>query len=345
MATIHEIAKRAGVSIGTVDRVLHNRGRVKEDTKLKIEKAMDDLGYKPNKVAQGLAVRKKKLKFLFMITKTKYNPFFKDVKESAVKKAKELEAFGVKTDIITYPENADEEKVLMEKLKKKIGDYDGACIMSRVSKINKLILDRSKKDKMPVVYYNTRDDKNSAFSYVGCDYVAAGKMAAGLCALLAGKDANVCIFSEENDIKESHVKRLEGFKEEIKEKYPTMNILAEYNITGDRQKDKKSVDDMMKLNGENKIVYIINPRDYGICKIIGMKDKERKIPIITNDLVEFQYELFEKGIISATICQEPEKQGDMPLGILFDYFAYGKKPEPVNYTKLEIKISQSLYTS
>ena len=47
-----------------------------------------------------------------MITKTKYNPFFKDVKESAVKKAKELEAYGVKTDIISYPENGDEEKVL-----------------------------------------------------------------------------------------------------------------------------------------------------------------------------------------------------------------------------------------
>ena len=62
-------------------------------------------------------------------------------------------------------------------------------------------------------------------------------------------------------------------------------------------------------------------------------------------LESHQYELFEKGIISATICQEPEKQGDMPLGILFDYFAYGKNPEPVNYTKSEIKISQSLYTS
>ena len=40
MATIKEIAKRANVSIGTVDRVLHNRGRVSKETKEKISKSL-----------------------------------------------------------------------------------------------------------------------------------------------------------------------------------------------------------------------------------------------------------------------------------------------------------------
>ena len=36
MATIKEIAKKAGVSAGTVDRVVHNRGEVSEETKAKV---------------------------------------------------------------------------------------------------------------------------------------------------------------------------------------------------------------------------------------------------------------------------------------------------------------------
>ena len=67
MATIKEIAEKAGVSIGTVDRVLHNRGMVNAQTKERVETVMKELNYRPNQVAQGLAVMKKKLKIGFFI--------------------------------------------------------------------------------------------------------------------------------------------------------------------------------------------------------------------------------------------------------------------------------------
>lgn len=72
MATIKEIAEKAGVSIGTVDRVLHNRGMVNAQTKERVETVMKELNYRPNQVAQGLAVMKKKLKigFLFLVRNT-----------------------------------------------------------------------------------------------------------------------------------------------------------------------------------------------------------------------------------------------------------------------------------
>ena len=60
MATIKDIAREAGVSIGTVDRVLHDRGMVSPETKARILDVMKELDYKPNHAAQGLAIRKKK---------------------------------------------------------------------------------------------------------------------------------------------------------------------------------------------------------------------------------------------------------------------------------------------
>ncbi|WP_440877137.1 LacI family DNA-binding transcriptional regulator [Thalassotalea sp. PLHSN55] len=55
MATIYEVSKLAGVSLATVSRVMNNNARVSEKTKKKVLCAMDELGYRPNSIAQSLA--------------------------------------------------------------------------------------------------------------------------------------------------------------------------------------------------------------------------------------------------------------------------------------------------
>ncbi|MPM12713.1 Catabolite control protein A [bioreactor metagenome] len=56
--TISEIAKLAHVSIGTVDRVLHKRGRVAPETIKKIMSIVEDYGYQPNTYARNLKLSK-----------------------------------------------------------------------------------------------------------------------------------------------------------------------------------------------------------------------------------------------------------------------------------------------
>ena len=48
MSTINDVAEASGVTIGTVDRVLHERGEVSEKTREKVLRAVRELGYKPN---------------------------------------------------------------------------------------------------------------------------------------------------------------------------------------------------------------------------------------------------------------------------------------------------------
>ena len=56
--TIYEVAKEAGVSLATVSRVINGADVVKEPTKIKVEEAIKKLGYKPNAIAQGLALQR-----------------------------------------------------------------------------------------------------------------------------------------------------------------------------------------------------------------------------------------------------------------------------------------------
>ena len=55
MATIYEVSKLAGVSLATVSRVMNNNANVSDATRKKVTLAMEELGYRPNSIAQSLA--------------------------------------------------------------------------------------------------------------------------------------------------------------------------------------------------------------------------------------------------------------------------------------------------
>ena len=57
--TIKDIARMAGVSAGTVDRVLHNRGDVSAASMERVKKVLDEIEYEPNMFAIGLAAKKR----------------------------------------------------------------------------------------------------------------------------------------------------------------------------------------------------------------------------------------------------------------------------------------------
>jgi LacI family sucrose operon transcriptional repressor len=58
MATIKDVAERAGVAVGTVSRVLNSRGVISDKLRKKVHKAMRDLDYEPNEIARSLQKRK-----------------------------------------------------------------------------------------------------------------------------------------------------------------------------------------------------------------------------------------------------------------------------------------------
>ena len=54
-ATIYDVAREAGVSLATVSRVINGSSVVREKTKEKVMKVIDELNFKPNQIARGLA--------------------------------------------------------------------------------------------------------------------------------------------------------------------------------------------------------------------------------------------------------------------------------------------------
>lgn len=79
MASMNEVAKRAGVSIATVSRVLNNSDRVNEETRQKIVKAIKDLKYQPSRVAKRLRSKSGSGNLLGVLIPDIQNPFYVEV--------------------------------------------------------------------------------------------------------------------------------------------------------------------------------------------------------------------------------------------------------------------------
>ena len=59
MVTLYDVARRAAVSTATVSRVVHGQDRVREATRIRVQRAIDELGYVPDGAAQSLSRRRK----------------------------------------------------------------------------------------------------------------------------------------------------------------------------------------------------------------------------------------------------------------------------------------------
>lgn len=77
---IKDIAERAGVSVGTVDRVLHDRPNVSEPARKKVEQALKEMNYQPNMYASALAYNKQ-YTFYMLLPKHESEAYWEEIEE------------------------------------------------------------------------------------------------------------------------------------------------------------------------------------------------------------------------------------------------------------------------
>jgi len=112
---IKDIAKQANVSIGTVDRVLHNRGEVSETTREQVLKIINELGYTPNVLAKSLS-SKIKYTIAVLIPDSDRNAYWEKPLEGIKAAAREIKKFNFEIQIATF--DYSNEKSFIEKANK-----------------------------------------------------------------------------------------------------------------------------------------------------------------------------------------------------------------------------------
>lgn len=359
MATIKEIAALAGVSRGTVDRVLNNRGSVNPDTAKRIQEIADSLDYKPNRAGLVLAAHKKHLK-LGVVLFSPDNPFFQDVLQGVRDKAAELSGYNCTVIIRQVPFGVEEQLKALDELMAlevngiAIAPYNDERIRCRIN----ALADAG----IPVVTLNTDIENSKRLAYVGSHYTRSGATAAGLLRLMTQGQVNVGVLIGSTNLL-CHTQRVVGFSDALKsyfssdcaktnafpEQTKTLSTTGRICITDiienhdDDPESYERTSALLEAHPEINALYIAGAGVHGACRSIQDAGLAGQICVITYDLVDTTRTLLEEGIISATICQQPAKQGSKPLDILFSYLSTGELPEEeYHYTAVDIRIRENL---
>lgn len=342
MSTIKQIAQLAGVSRGTVDRVLNNRGKVNPHTEQKVREIAKAVDYSPNLAGKTLAVKKKQLKLGYILfSSTTSNPFFEDVVRGIEARAEELAEFGVTVEIryavIESPEL--QAKLIDELLELGI---DGLVIVP----INHPIVVKKIKSLadsgFPVVTANSDIPECGRIAYVGSNYYKSGETSAGLMKLITSGEINVGIIIG-SPLVLCHSERMSGFTDYVEKHFPNIHIVDKA-VNNDDDLDSFSVTkSMLENHPEINALFMAAAGVYGACRAVKALGLAGKLTIICCDTVATTCELVREGVVAATIAQQPFTQGAKPLDILFDYLGMGLSPEKEFFhTKIEIKIKENL---
>lgn len=337
MATIKEIAALAGVSRGTVDRVLNSRGDVNPQTRTKILEIMQRLDYKPNRAGIVLAAQKKNLKLGVALLGIG-NPFFDDVLLGVREKAAELADYNCGVIVRQTAYRPAKQLSAIEELLEE--GVNGLAISPINDETVRERLSRLGEEGIPVVTLNT-DIKNAGrLAYVGSNFYRSGEAAAGLMRLMTRGSVQVGIVSGSQNIL-CHTERIAGFADVVASR-PNIRIVDTVNNNDDDSESFSLTASLLAKHPEINALYFTAGGVCGGCQAIEASGKN-DITVITNDLAPTTREYLEKGLIAATICQQPALQGSLPLDILFSYLTAGELPAAEHhYVDVDIRIRENL---
>jgi LacI family transcriptional regulator len=337
LITQKKIAELVGVSRGTVDRVLNNRGEVNLKTREKVLEIANMMGYTPNLAGKSLVLQQKNLKIGCIIIQSD-NPFFSELVQGIENKTKELEGYGIEIILCRVPPSVNKQ---IQKIDEFLEQNINGLIIQPL--VDNCITDKLKMIADKHIFIVTLNSDISGFEhcYVGNDYNLCGKIAANLLDLITTGTCNIGIMTGFFNA-QSHFDRINGFQEYIKERPNMRIVLSEENYDDDFESFSKT-EKMLKEHPEIDALFLSAGGVYGACRALKKVPDYNRIRVISFDDVPTTKELVKDGTILGTICQQPIRQGELAIEALFNHFLGQAKPITSKlYTDVQIKLKSNI---
>ena len=338
---IIDIAKKAGVSIGTVDRVLHDRSEVSIETKEKILKIIKEFDYRPNILARTLASKK-------IITFASLTPWFSDKdsywskpQEGIEKAIDEIKQFGIRLNQFYFKmEDSDTFTSAAEKILDLSPD---GVLLAPWAKRESLKFTQALDDKrIPYVFIDSTLKESKPLSFIVQDSFQSGFLAAKLLDYGINEQSNILLvhITQKLDNVSHLLQRESGFLEyfdSIKEK---QHRIIKIDVSGNEYELNLKLQEIGLELSSIDAVFITNSKVHQA--VTCFKELDISPKIIGYDLIPRNIELLKSGKIDFLICQKPEKQGFVATNLLFDHIVKKEKVKRENYTPIDIITKENI---
>lgn len=332
--TVKQLARHIGVSVATLDRVLNNRGNVKPATYQLVMDKIKELNYTPNKSASFLS-RKNEYKMAIVFPELP-EYFWMQVERGVQIAIEEFRDYGLEVHIIRSEKyDLERQKEIVMNLIES-GNYDAIAISPNDPQEFADIIDKGVDQGIAICTFNSDSPLSKRLFYVGCDYRVAGRLAADMLCKVIGHKTKVGLIMSYTNFQMQQ--KVTGFREVVAE-YDHIELVGPLKL---QQDEYDSIDSFIDYFKQVDGIYVSSAKLSTVAKHLAAANLSKPIALIGHDMTEGIYEYLRKGVITATICQDPVNQGYLTVKSMFDYLVSGEKVnEKENITKLEVVMKEN----
>lgn len=325
--TIQQVADKAGVSRGTVDRVLNNRAHVNAEVREQVVAAIQALGYISPRSAheQQLSPLLKPLRLGVLLPNM--DGFFLSEVGRGIDRAKaELSDFRV--EILVEQCHTDVPGEAIERLDHLVNQgcrglsvcaLDDDSIRERIAQL--------KEHGIPCITFNSDLPGSRRLCFVGQDIRKAGRVAGNLMSMCVSRDSHV--LATVGVLKfDGHRQRLDGFLERMKEAGFTQEQIRVEETFNDYATTLRIVSGALAQDPDIRGIYMANLNVTACAEAVRAAGKRGRVRVICHDENEGIRRLLAEGGVDMTIPQDIEQQGYQPLVLLREMLQKGRAPEP-----------------
>ncbi|SEA92521.1 transcriptional regulator, LacI family [Flavobacterium gillisiae] len=335
--TIKDIAQLAGVSKGTVDRVLHKRGKVSQKALDSINAVLSEIDYEPNLIARNLK-NNKIYTICVVLPDPAYDSYWLPCIKGIEEAIKEFKAFNL--TIETHYFDPESSKTFLDVNEIVVDRAPDAVLLAPLFYKEALgIVEKYIKKEILVNTFNNQVESNEIRNFVGQDLHRSGRVAAKLMASISQKGQIAIIHIAEKFKNAIHMQEKEkGFRSYFVEKEDSIYEIISLKLK--RTNYEAKLTDFLTENPKLSGVFITTSKAYQIVEIINEAVND-KISIIGYDLLEKNITLLNNGKIDFLINQNPKQQIYLGISFLVDHFIFGKELRNTTFLPIDIVNSEN----
>lgn len=299
--TLQDVARTAGVSLATVDRVLNRRTGVHADTADRVHQAIGALNYRPDRFAARLA-RGRDHRFQFILPAGS-NAFMRAVEERVRATADYVAGERVHIDVTQV--DVFDGDILAAALDDLQGEVDGVAVVALDHPSVRQAIDDLASAGVTVVTLVSDAPRSRRMHYVGIDNAAAGRTAGSLLGrFLAGRSGKVGLIAGSIALRD-HIERQIGFEQVVARDFPALTLLP---VRQGRDDDDRVEDLTTALLAEHEDlvgIYNVGAGNGGVVAALEASKRSRDVVFIAHELTPFSRRHLIRGTIDAVINQDP----------------------------------------
>jgi LacI family transcriptional regulator len=342
-ARIKDIAQLAGVSIGTVDRVLHDRGEVSEKTRQRVKRILRETRYSPNIMAQALKSRKNYHIVSLLPEPTEVNSYWEKHTEGMEKAVAELQPFPMSITEVKFDMQSEDD--FQKKSEIVLALKPDGILLAPIFKSESIsFCKKLSKCRIPFMFIDGFIDSTGFLAYVGEDVYQSGKVAGQLLDMVTNEEKDILVVNIARNLQNVHhlKNRTQGFLNYFEKSGRNRGKKLTISIKEPSMEDVRTeMDRVLDKFPSIGAIFISGSKSYLIANYLTEKGLN-SINLIGYDLLDVNVRYLKAGITRFLIGQRPEEQTYLGIKKLFEYLSVNKVPEKFEYLPVDIVTSENV---